>query len=465
MHITQEQIHGFWIARERFFNTTLSTEMPCEFTYNFSDLCKNDILHAIDIYKNVELSAICTVLSVKYKISELYNQIKECINQKHRVYILGCGASARLAVLLRRLWEIENPDLAGRVISVCAGGDVALVHSIEHFEDSTQLGLSQLQQQGFTQDDLLIGLSASGESPFVTACIEYAQSNRYNPWLICNNSLKDILIRNPQHITKLNNVKCLPLDVGAMVLTGSTRLQATSAMQIAVGTALCASSVVDIQNTMELIYSALKNIELSLLENLIKHESNIINKGEFILYQTNDNILGLSLLADITERAPTFNITQFENYTSNHNDGKYSPFYLALSNVDNCKKAWQFLLNQPPICLNWSQYYDTSTQYMDGFDISSNNKRATAIHLPNRQHNENWLSENNKLTITLANEKISFPLKNNNQLANSLIYKYLLNTHSTIMFGILGAFEGNLMLSVTPTNYKLMDRAIRYSKF
>ncbi len=248
-----------------------------------------------------------------------------------------------------------------------------------------------------------------------------------------------------------------------MTLTGSTRLQATSAMQIALGLALTHHNNNDFLNEIDHIYNIIKNFPLINLAPITDKEAKIFLKKEFILYETNDTVLGLNLLADLTERSPTFNLPPFEN--NNEDNQMFSPFYLSLTNIKNSKEAWKFLLGQDPICLNWKNFPKTTFSYIEGFDLSKDSLRAISNYLPAIQHKEVWQIKNNILKIQLDNISAEFQVSQQNLLQASLIYKLCLNAHSTIMMGRVGNFEDNLMLSLNPTNFKLIDRAIRYSQF
>jgi len=464
----QAQIDSFWQARQRFLHTCLSTEAPLVKTHNLSTLCNENVAQAIALFKQVELDALGLVDNHIDSITTLAHNIHECISNGGNVYISGCGASARLAVLLQKLWNDEFPQLIGRVIAICSGGDVSLIHSLEQFEDSLTYGVSQLTNSGFSNKDLLLGLSASGESPFIIAGIEYAAdgvaTNSLKPWLVCNNRIHDLIQRNAKHIATNKNVHTLALDVGAMALTGSTRLQATSAMQLAIASALIHhQQPQQIARQLQHSQAYLTTLDLSQLHLLTTLESEIIRRGEYILYRSNNNLLALSLLADITERSPTFNIAALENYATP--PAQLSQFYLSLSHISNISLLWQELLQREANCLNVPSIAQTSNSYFYGFDISNISPRLhTTLDKP--QHHALWNvnSANNLLEVSLQDVAISFTLAKDN-ITRALMYKLILNAHSTIMFGRLGAFSGNLMLSLKPSNHKLIDRAIRYALY
>ncbi len=452
--------YEFWKQHERFLKVPLVTESPHLATYNLSTLAKTDINSAYYDFLKVELDVIYQLYSYIQDINKLREAITNTIRQHNRVFLLGCGASGRLAVLIRRMFGLYHPNYDALIIAVNAAGDTSLIRSVEQFEDQKDFGVKQLLQLGYTKNDLVIGLSASGESPFILNAIEYVRNNSaVIPWLICNNPSNILILRNPNHIFNRLAINSLCLDVGPMALAGSTRLQATTAMLIVLGLAI--QPTIDIKCELDGIFNYLKTYPFNLISPLTIVESNILKNKEYVLYQTNDSILGLSLLADITERSPTFNLIPFENLTALDKQG-YSQFYLSIVNQADNKTAWYYLLGQNPICLNWPNFPQTSDEYFYGFDISTQSNRSK--YLDNKQYKFNWFVKNDSLYITLCMQNIILPLTKN-ILLNSLIYKIALNMHSTLMFGRLDYFMGNLMISLKPSNFKLVDRAIRYSLF
>ncbi|HLX52815.1 MAG TPA: SIS domain-containing protein [Aquella sp.] len=452
----------FWQNHERFLKDNLTTEMPNPKTHNLSQLCHSDIDQAFTLFKQIELDSINALKKYLPDIKRLQQNITNVLANGGKIFLIGCGASGRLAILLKRLWEHYNPGLDKKIISVSSAGDISLIKSVEQFEDNAKFGIKQLIRQGFTTDDLLIGLSASGESPFILAAVEYAAlHSQYKPYLVFNNLAKSLLERNPKHIITNSNVNTLELDVGPMALTGSTRLQATTAMQIALGITLCKPNA-NAKNELDKIIKLIKEFSLEKLSPITTLEAAYLASNEYILYQTNDVFLGLSILADTTERSPTFNLPVYENNLETNT--KYSPFYLSLTNVNSGIKAWEFLLGTKPTCLSWKSFPVTATSYIDGFDLSVNSTRSQGKYLPGKQHTSTWMISNNTLSIKLENRQINFGIPEDILYA-TILYKLCLNSHSTLMMGRLGYFSGNTMLSVKPSNFKLIDRAIRYSKF
>jgi len=232
-------------------------------------------------------------------------------------------------------------------------------------------------------------------------------------------------------------------------------------MQISLSIVLCKPDT-NAKNELDKIIKLIKEFSLEKLSPITTLEASYLAHNEYILYQTNDVLLGLSILADTTERSPTFNLPVYENNLDTNT--RYSPFYLSLTNVNSGTKAWEFLLGTKPICLSWKSFPVTTTNYINGFDLSANSQRSQGKYLPGKQHTSAWMISNHTLSIKLENKQINFEIPDD-LLHATILYKLCLNSHSTLMMGRLGYFRGNMMLSVKPSNFKLIDRAIRYSKF
>ena len=141
-----------------------------------------------------------------------------------RVFYQGAGTSGRLAVL-DAVELLPTFRLApGRVIPLLAGGEQALTRSIEGAEDDEQLGRADLLAHQFDAGDLLIGVAASGRTPYALGGLRYAaEVGAATAALVCN----------PQSPMAAAAQVAIELVTGAEVLTGSTRLRAGTAQKLA----------------------------------------------------------------------------------------------------------------------------------------------------------------------------------------------------------------------------------------
>ena len=110
------------------------------------------------------------------QIEKLVNEIVERMHQGGRIFYLGAGTSGRLGVLDAS----EIPATFGMpdtcVIGIIAGGEQALKHPVESAEDNSQKGWMELQKHHITNKDILIGIAASGTTPYVIGALQKASS-------------------------------------------------------------------------------------------------------------------------------------------------------------------------------------------------------------------------------------------------------------------------------------------------
>ena len=128
-----------------------------------------------------------------------------------------------------------------QVQALMAGGDFALVKSVENFEDFPEYGSRHLLDLGFAEGDLLIAITEGGETPYVIGTVDAALlHSTVSPWFVYCNP-REILVKTVERsrlVIENPQVKSLCLPVGPMALSGSTRLQAATAQMFAVGVAL-----------------------------------------------------------------------------------------------------------------------------------------------------------------------------------------------------------------------------------
>ena len=111
------------------------------------------------------------------QIEKLVNEIVERMHQGGRIFYLGAGTSGRLGVLDAS----EIPPTFGMpdtcVIGIIAGGEQALRRPVENAEDDSQKGWMELQDHHITNKDILIGIAASGTTPYVIGALQKAREH------------------------------------------------------------------------------------------------------------------------------------------------------------------------------------------------------------------------------------------------------------------------------------------------
>ncbi|MBO0696145.1 MAG: N-acetylmuramic acid 6-phosphate etherase, partial [Verrucomicrobia bacterium] len=174
-------------------------------------------------------------------ITELARSIEivtESLRNGGRLFYVGAGSSGRIGVLDAS--EIPptfgaSPDLVQGVI---AGGVTALYRSVEGAEDEESAGALAMRERGIKNKDVIIGITASGRTPFVLGALAWAKSFGAKTILLtCNPAVaggaEPSGARSSRPVGTTNADLTIALAVGPEVLTGSTRLKAGTATKAA----------------------------------------------------------------------------------------------------------------------------------------------------------------------------------------------------------------------------------------
>ena len=188
-----------------------------------TDLDKMSAIEIAKLMNSEDFNAVAAVHEVLPQVAEAIELASERLREGGRIIYIGAGTSGRLGVLDASECPPTfgvSPDI---VVGIIAGGDEALCRAVEGAEDSTSLCEEDLKGIGLNSKDLVIGLSASGRTPYVIYGLRYAGSIGCSTVAIACN--KDSLVG------KEADVAIEPVT-GPEVLTGSTRLKAGTAQKI-----------------------------------------------------------------------------------------------------------------------------------------------------------------------------------------------------------------------------------------
>ena len=176
----------------------LLTEASHPKTRTLSQTLKRDVQKGVRLLQAVDRDIVpcLDTIFAQPGYAQLVTAIYGALNGHGRVFLTGCGATGRLSILLeaawRRFWRqaspgSSRPSMEDRCVSVMAGGDFALIKSVEGFEDFPEFGRYHLRQAGVTDGDVVIAITEGGETPFVigTAWCASARRSGYAPrsWL------------------------------------------------------------------------------------------------------------------------------------------------------------------------------------------------------------------------------------------------------------------------------------------
>lgn len=199
---------------------TLNTESQNPRSKGLDSMSTMKILELMNEEDENVIKAIRKSLS---NIAEAVELVVETLKNNGRIFYVGAGTSGRMAVADAAEIPPTFSMPMGVFNAIIAGGDRALRRPVEAVEDDKDAAKNELKKNDFSQKDLLIGISASGRTPFVLTALEYAKSVGAKTIGITNNS------NTP--ISRIVDIK-IELDTGPEVLTGSTRLKAGTSQKI-----------------------------------------------------------------------------------------------------------------------------------------------------------------------------------------------------------------------------------------
>ena len=194
----------------------LTTEGSNPKTSRLDEMSIEDILKTMN---DEDQTVALAVRQVIPQIEKTVEKVVAAFKNGGRLLYVGAGTSGRVGVMD----AVECPPTFGTspdlVKAVLAGGEGAMYHSVEGAEDDETLGAKDIEVLQINEHDVIIGIAASGRTPYVKGALAYAKSCGATTVSLCNN--ENSLISNYAEI---------PIEVitGPEILTGSTRLRAAT---------------------------------------------------------------------------------------------------------------------------------------------------------------------------------------------------------------------------------------------
>ena len=188
-----------------------------------ADLDRKSALEIARIINREDATVANAVKRSLRQIAQAIDLIAAALSQGGRLIYVGTGTSGRIAALD----AVECPptfDVDPRMVQfVIAGGPKALAAAVEADEDSRELGRQAIAKKKPTKEDVVVGIAASGRTPFTIAAIEYARAHGAKTVaVVCNPN---------SPLGKAAHVEIVA-QVGAEVVAGSTRMKAGTAQKM-----------------------------------------------------------------------------------------------------------------------------------------------------------------------------------------------------------------------------------------
>lgn len=198
----------------------LTTERRNEETFGLDEMSVSTALEKMNKEDKKVAEAVEKALPM---IEPVIEKTIESFNHGGRLIYLGAGTSGRLGVLDAAECVPTFGVEASMVVGLIAGGEKAMTLAVEGAEDDLELGKQDLIDLQLTKNDMVIGIAASGRTPYVIGALDYAKSiGAHTGSLACNMNAEI-----SQHAEFPIEVDC-----GAEFLTGSTRLKSGTAQKL-----------------------------------------------------------------------------------------------------------------------------------------------------------------------------------------------------------------------------------------
>ena len=507
----------------------LVTESSHPITSDLSEVARQDTAAALDLLFQADEDVLKKYqeFAASGRAHKVAATLLAVLKNGGRIFFTGCGSTGRLSILLDSVWrdfwrQQKNPDWENRAFSVMAGGDYALIKSVEGFEDFTDFGKKQLADLKVSAQDAVFAITEGGETSFVIGTAWQGVAAGAKVFFVYNNP-DEILcehVQRSREVIEDARIEKINLTTGPMAITGSTRMQATS-IQLAVMLTILEITVcellqrdssfvpVDFANQFSDLLATLRSTDFcGQLAKLVALEERTYRGGGKNNYFTHR--FGIDVLTDTTERSPTYCTPPFRKFDDSTATESWAFLFMPDDWTDN---AWANILKREPRCLGWSKLevralvgeLDTErvletvnkikVSELMRFKVGSkgisyrqqgtgdsavavfSNLENTSFFMGALKRAADFGSRTAKLAFVFKSAagkgtsaipdclNVNVPLPETSFLLDGvtrLAVKLVMNALSTCTMVRLGRVMGNFMVWVVPSNLKLIDRATRY---
>lgn len=257
--------------------STLTTEKRNKNSFNIDNMSTSDILTLIN---NEDMSVAESVKAILPEIEKTVNIVSESFKKGGKLFYIGAGTSGRIGILD----AVECPPTFSTppelVQGIMAGGIEAIEKAVEGAEDSVSIGAFDLKKRHLSKLDVVIGIAASGRTPYVIGALKYAR--KIGASTVSLSSNEGSIISNYADIK-------LEVLTGPEVITGSTRLKAATAHKMILNM-ITSASMIKIGKVYENLMVDLSVSNIKLKERAVNIVSTITN----VSYEEAERYLVLS---------------------------------------------------------------------------------------------------------------------------------------------------------------------------
>ena len=322
---SQARSEEFLKISSQFKLGALVTESSHPVTANLSELAKPDTAAALKLLFDVDEDVVKKFREFveSGRAVEIKETILRSLKNGGRIFFTGCGSTGRLSILLdsvwRDFWQQQSAgklfpvrDYEARTFSVMAGGDYALIKSVEGFEDFTAFGKKQINELDVSAKDIVFAITEGGETSFVIGTAWAGLPAGAKVYFVYNNpdAILCETVERSREVIEDSRIEKINLTNGPMAIMGSTRMQATSIqlivlltmLEMVVRDLLGLGSVEvpkqSLKGLVELLASSKSPELLAQLAKLVALEESIYRGGHKNNYFADQ--LGIDVLTDTT---------------------------------------------------------------------------------------------------------------------------------------------------------------------
>lgn len=525
-----------FVEREKAFHLgELLTESSHPKTRTLSQTIQADLPAGIRMLQSVDEDIVAALdkILAQETFPLLVDSLLEAMRTGRRIFFTGCGATGRLSILLEAAWrkfwrrqKAQHPEISrdfsemeDRCISVMAGGDFALIKSVEGFEDFPRFGRHQLQEAGVQEGDVVVAITEGGETPFVIGTAWEGLDAGATVFFVYNNptALLARHVERSREVIEEPRIHKLDLTTGPMAIAGSTRMQATTVELLVVGAALETALIQWLEDhlpsegtrhpwTVDEYHRCFKKLlaELSndqaidAMVQTVQFEEAIYRAHGLVTYAA-DGVL-LDVLTDTTERSPTFMVPPFRQDGDTRSPASWA---FVKNPLHATPEAWHEMLQRVPRGLDWgpeiyrqleaptalganpprldnaqihrfqignepdasrTEAPDSALVTIDVGDAMDSLRQAATEKLGTSYRKTAVITLGSAIEVMSVDAHFHFPCELPSsplELWNHLAVKLILNTISTATMVRLERVIGNAMVWVSPSNKKLIDRGTR----
>ena len=387
----------------------LITESSHPVTVNLSDVASQDIAAALKQLFDVDDDVVKKYREfvASGRAVEIKETVLRSLKDGGRIFFTGCGATGRLSIMLDSIWRdfwqrwnkpltrtsstLSPPggerdeargvdELENRTFSIMAGGDYALIKSVEGFEDFAAFGRKQLRDLGVRAGDVVFAITEGGETSFVIGTAWEGVDAGAKVYFVYNNP-DEILcqhVERSREVIQDGRIEKINLTTGPMAITGSTRMQATTIQLCVLLTILemvvqelvresgrdalprartdrqvnpAANVPAQFLAGLEEMHAGLKSPErLAQLARLVALEESVYRTRHKNNYFADR--FGIDVLTDTTERSPTYCTPPFRKFDDATATESWAFLFLPQKATP---EAWRHILKRQPRCVEWNE--------------------------------------------------------------------------------------------------------------